>query len=63
MPTVALAIEPGPEGPDHLAAALRSGQPPVIARLVENRLVVDLRTVTEEEEEALLAALVKVAGA
>ena len=63
LPTAALAIDPGPEGPDRMAAALRAGRPPVIARVLADRLVVDLRTVADDEEEALLAALVQAAGA
>ncbi len=38
-------------------AALRAGKPPVIARVANDRIVIDLRTVAEEEEPALLAAL------
>ncbi len=40
-----------------LERALRSGNPPVIARIEENRLLIDLRTVFPEEEPALLSAL------
>ncbi len=36
---------------------LRNGDPPVIARIVEDRLVLDLRTVFPEEEETLVTAL------
>jgi len=36
---------------------LRSGTPPVVARIEDDRLVLDLRTVLESEEEELLAAL------
>ena len=36
---------------------LRSGQPPVIARIQDDRLVLDLRTVAPAEEEDLLAAV------
>ena len=63
LPTAALAIEPGPEGADRMAAALRAGRPPVVARVVGDRLVIDLRTVADDEEQALLAALVRAAGA
>jgi L-seryl-tRNA(Ser) seleniumtransferase len=44
----------------HLAAAecrLRAGNPPVVARVENDRLVLDLRTVLPEEEEELAAAL------
>jgi L-seryl-tRNA(Ser) seleniumtransferase len=57
VPTVAVALDPGPAGPDRMAAALRRGSPPVIVRVSEDRLLVDLRTVRPDEEAALLAAL------
>jgi L-seryl-tRNA(Ser) seleniumtransferase len=45
---------------EHLAALLRAGDPPVVARIHEGRLLFDARTVLPGEDEALLAA---VAGA
>ena len=36
---------------------LRSSQPPVIARIEDDRLLLDLRTVFPEEEEELRRAL------
>ena len=44
-----------------LEAALRQSTPPVIARVLDDRVVLDLRTVAAEEETELLAALVAVA--
>jgi L-seryl-tRNA(Ser) seleniumtransferase len=41
---------------------LRAGEPPVIARIEEDRLIVDLRTVLPEEEGELAAALTTAAG-
>ncbi len=43
--------------PDRIAAALRRHDPPVVARIEEDRLVLDPRTVLPEEEPALLRAL------
>ena len=40
-----------------LEEKLRSQKPAVIARIVEERVLIDLRTVAEDEEAALLAAL------
>ena len=37
-----------------------SGAPPVVARVADERLVLDLRTVKPEEEEPLRRALVRV---
>jgi L-seryl-tRNA(Ser) seleniumtransferase len=43
--------------PDRLAAALRAADPPVVARIEEDRLVLDPRTVLPEEERELLRAV------
>jgi L-seryl-tRNA(Ser) seleniumtransferase len=40
-----------------LESRLRSGTPPVIARIENDRLVIDLRTVAEEEEDRLIEAV------
>jgi L-seryl-tRNA(Ser) seleniumtransferase len=61
LPSVAVALDGGAAGPDALAAALRAGSPPVVVRVAEGRLLVDLRTVRSDEEEALLAALASAA--
>ena len=55
LPTWVLAVSP--PDPDALAARLRAGHPPVIGRIEEGAFVVDPRTVTADEEPALLAAL------
>jgi L-seryl-tRNA(Ser) seleniumtransferase len=55
IPTWLIAIEPA----DVVAAEkkLRTGDPPVIARIEDERLLLDLRTVFPEEEEELRRAL------
>ncbi len=42
---------------DALAARLRAGEPPVVARILRDRLLLDPRTVLPEQDAALLAAL------
>ena len=42
--------------------ALRKGSPPVIARIENDSLLIDLRTVREDEEEALAACLARAIG-
>jgi L-seryl-tRNA(Ser) seleniumtransferase len=42
---------------------LRSGDPPIVARIERERVVLDLRTVLPEEEDALVAALTLTAQA
>ena len=52
LPTVLLAL--ALPRPDSAAAALRRGDPPVICRIQNERLLVDMRTVLPEQEQALL---------
>jgi L-seryl-tRNA(Ser) seleniumtransferase len=56
LPTRLVALNA--ESPDRLAAALRVADPPVIARIEEDRLVLDPRTVLAEEERELLRVIV-----
>ena len=44
-------VEPGPVGADRLAAELRRGDPVVVGRIRDGRLVLDPRTLTDEEAE------------
>ena len=55
LPTCLLAISS--KSPDRLLARLRQSHPPIIARLQDDRLVLDPRTVLPEQEVALLSAL------
>ncbi|MCL2769434.1 MAG: L-seryl-tRNA(Sec) selenium transferase, partial [Solirubrobacterales bacterium] len=58
-PAVALnapGVDPGP-----LARALRGGEPPLIGRIAAGRLLIDPRTLAEEEVE-LAAAVIRAAG-
>ena len=45
LPTAALALGTAARPPQALDEALRAGQPPVLGRLAEDRLLLDLRTV------------------
>jgi L-seryl-tRNA(Ser) seleniumtransferase len=55
LPTRLLALQVA--DPDGVVAALRTGDPPVLARIEEDRLVLDPRTVLPEEERVLLQRL------
>ena len=55
MPTWLVTI--ACHSPDALAARLRCGKPPVVARIEDGRLVLDPRTVAEGVEKALLGAV------
>jgi L-seryl-tRNA(Ser) seleniumtransferase len=62
LPGPAVAIDPGPAGPDALAAALRAGDPAVVARISRDRVLLDPRTLAEEELEAAGAAVAAALG-
>ena len=59
IPTWLIAIECDAVAAE---AALRAADPPIIARIQDDRLVLDLRTVFREEEQELVAALGALAG-
>lgn len=59
LPSYAVSLE-SEEGPNRLATALRLSDPPVIARILEDRLVMDLRTVQRDEEDDLVAVVASV---
>jgi L-seryl-tRNA(Ser) seleniumtransferase len=63
IPTALLRIEHRARGAQRLVEELRAGDPPVVARVADGALVVDLRTVLPEEENALLDALLRAVGA
>ncbi|MCJ7737230.1 MAG: L-seryl-tRNA(Sec) selenium transferase, partial [Anaerolineae bacterium] len=50
------------EWPDRVAAALRAEDPPVVARIEDDRLVLDPRTVSSEEEPLFIHAVVRAAA-
>jgi len=60
IPTALVAVGHAVLGPERLAGALRAGDPPVVARVADERLVLDLRTVRPEEENALRLSLIRV---
>ncbi len=55
LPTVLLALRIN--RPDRFLARLRKASPPVIARVEDDQVVLDPRTVLPEQDEVLLAAL------
>ncbi len=59
LPTRLLAVALGGTTAATLEARLRSGQPPVIARIERDEVVLDLRTVAESEDPALTEALAR----
>ncbi|MFQ6133196.1 MAG: L-seryl-tRNA(Sec) selenium transferase [Armatimonadota bacterium] len=57
IPSWALAVRPWSSPPSDAAARLRTADPPAIARVQDDRLLLDLRTVRPDELPALAAAL------
>ena len=61
LPTAGLALGTTDAAARALDAALRVGEPPVVGRLVEDRLFLDCRTVLPSQVPALVKALVAAA--
>jgi L-seryl-tRNA(Ser) seleniumtransferase len=57
LPTRLLALSCDGASADELAARLRASDPPIIARVEEGRVMLDLRTVFPDEEPLITAAL------
>jgi L-seryl-tRNA(Ser) seleniumtransferase len=51
LPGPAVAISSPPTDPEAVAAALRAADPPVVGRISEGRVLLDPRTLTDEEVE------------
>lgn len=59
-PTRLMSVRSIGKAPENVAEELRMRDVPVISRIVDDRVVLDLRTVFESEEDELLKALVDV---
>ncbi len=59
LPSVAIALDGDAE---RWAAALRAGEPPVVGRVHDGRMLIDLRAVPDDDVPALLSALVAARG-
>jgi L-seryl-tRNA(Ser) seleniumtransferase len=61
LPTTVIALTCYSLSANELAARLRASDPPVIARVEEGRVLLDLRTVFPEQDEVLTKVLVRAA--
>jgi L-seryl-tRNA(Ser) seleniumtransferase len=59
LPSAALAVGRTPEAARTLDVALRAGDPPVIGRIVDDRLLLDCRTLLASQVAAMAAALIR----
>ena len=57
LPGPAVALDPGPAGADALAAQLRAGDPAVVGRIHDGRLLLDPRTLSDDEAREVARAV------
>ena len=62
IPTTLLALRPAAFSCHDLTRRLRRGTQPVVARIEEDRVILDLRTVLPEEDEVLVQSLCQAAS-
>jgi len=62
IPTCLITVSHRQKNPNDLAAALRIGDPPVIARVEDGRVLLDLRTVFPEQDQIIVRALQSIAS-
>jgi L-seryl-tRNA(Ser) seleniumtransferase len=62
LPTRLLAITCDGLSADDLGTSLRSAEPPIITRVEEGRVILDLRTVFPEQDAAVADALVRISA-
>ncbi|MDD2708899.1 MAG: L-seryl-tRNA(Sec) selenium transferase [Verrucomicrobiae bacterium] len=58
LPTRLVAVHSTRLGPDEIAARLRAGNPPLFARIHENQVLLDPRTLLDGDEPEVVAALI-----
>ena len=59
LPTMVLAIKPLNFSVNDLEEKLRKGEPPIISRISKNELILDMRTIFDEEISSLAAGIEK----
>jgi L-seryl-tRNA(Ser) seleniumtransferase len=62
LPSFLLAVTADKLSADELAARLRGHETPIVTRVDEGRVLLDLRTVFEDEEHHLVKALAEASG-
>jgi L-seryl-tRNA(Ser) seleniumtransferase len=59
LPTTLVCLEPGLEGAERMALALRLGEPAVVARVADGQVLLDPRTLPEAQFEVLADAIAR----
>jgi L-seryl-tRNA(Ser) seleniumtransferase len=62
LKTYLLAVKSANLSADAILARLRRNEPPIIARIEKGEVLLDLRTVMDDEEEPVFAALSGIDG-
>ena len=62
IPTVLLAVEAAGRSAREVEGRLRANDPPILVRIKDDRVLIDCRTVRDDEVEALAAALAALAA-
>ncbi len=62
LPTRVLAVTCDRLSADELAASLRRSEPPIIVRVDDGRVLLDLRTVFPEQDAAVADALTRISS-
>jgi L-seryl-tRNA(Ser) seleniumtransferase len=62
IPSRLLALSCADLSADELATRLRASDPPIVARVEDGRVLLDLRTVFAEQDEVIVAALQRIAS-
>jgi L-seryl-tRNA(Ser) seleniumtransferase len=57
LPSRAVAVKNGDASPDQVLEQLRGGKTPIVARVEDNRVLLDLRTVEPEHDATIVAAM------
>ncbi len=60
LPTRLLAIQSTCDSVDELARRLRTGDPPIVARVANERLLLDVRTIKEDELKEIVSSISKI---
>jgi L-seryl-tRNA(Ser) seleniumtransferase len=63
LPTRAIAVSNASRNADEILRRLRESETPIIARVEDGRVLLDLRTVEPASDAVIMAALVRIAGA
>jgi L-seryl-tRNA(Ser) seleniumtransferase len=62
IPTTVVALAPLRMSANALESALRLGEPTIVARIHDDRLLLDPRTLSPEDEDAVVARLEQIAS-